>query len=351
MAPVDDVAANLSYHLKRSTLSTRRGHDTVIIEIVMLIICTMLVLNRFHVRFYTGQTAGKDDYVILTSLVTSETLLQGDCILVLANGIQVFCVAMNVVNIVAIHYGYGEPIKELSKHDADIAMKVSITLLYRRIFDTNKFRFKLVCDCVLGFVAAYAVASILVTLFECSPVARIWDRTLPGTCINFTAFWYANAAWNISTDITILLLPMPVIHTLRLPTKSKVGLTAVFTLGIFVCATSILRMTTLDFSSKSHDQSYGTLLSTMWTVIEANTGIICACLPMLRIPLSRLLPRLLPSYWREQFAARREHQWPSGNGLQMNSPAKSNKWAQTSSTGAWLKGNHTETVPEAGRAN
>jgi len=34
------------------------------------------------------------------------------------------------------------------------------------------------------------------------------------------------------------------------------------------------------------------MISTMWTIIEANTGIICACLPMLKVPLTLIFPRI-----------------------------------------------------------
>jgi hypothetical protein len=37
------------------------------------------------------------------------------------------------------------------------------------------------------------------------------------------------------------------------------------------------------------------LPATVWSVVEANTGIICACLPMLKQPLSILFPRLFKS--------------------------------------------------------
>ena len=53
-------------------------------------------------------------------------------------------------------------------------------------------------------------------------------------------------------------------------------------------------MTTLNTGSKAKDQMYGTLNSTIWTTIEANTAIICACLPMLKSPLAALFPRLFP---------------------------------------------------------
>lgn len=55
-----------------------------------------------------------------------------------------------------------------------------------------------------------------------------------------------------------------------------------------------MRMTTLDPSSKALDQTHGTLASTVWTTVETNTAVICACLPMLRTPLAMMFPRLFP---------------------------------------------------------
>lgn len=53
-------------------------------------------------------------------------------------------------------------------------------------------------------------------------------------------------------------------------------------------------MTTLDQGSKAHDQTYGTYKSTIWTTVECNTGIVCACLPMMKAPLTWLFPKLFP---------------------------------------------------------
>lgn len=184
--------------------------------------------------------------------------------------------------------------------------KTSILLLYLRIFPKKSFR-KLVYG-MLVFVIGYAVASVVATIFQCTPVARTFDHTIPGTCINLTAFWYSNAAANILGDFIILALPVPEVISLHLPLRQRLGLIAVFLLGgllVFpfyrsfclliadsVCVTSILRMTTLDSGSKTKDQTFGTFISTVWTTIEANTGIICACLPMLKNPLAKIFPRL-----------------------------------------------------------
>ena len=59
-----------------------------------------------------------------------------------------------------------------------------------------------------------------------------------------------------------------------------------------VCIASIFRMTTLKTSSQTSDRSRGTLYATIWTVVEANVGIVCACLPTLRAPLQKYLPKI-----------------------------------------------------------
>lgn len=53
-------------------------------------------------------------------------------------------------------------------------------------------------------------------------------------------------------------------------------------------------MVALKLGSKALDINHGTLPSTIWTIVEANTGIICACLPMLKTPLAKLFPSLFP---------------------------------------------------------
>ncbi|KAL8768942.1 MAG: hypothetical protein Q9209_004997 [Squamulea sp. 1 TL-2023] len=52
-------------------------------------------------------------------------------------------------------------------------------------------------------------------------------------------------------------------------------------------------MTTLSTSSKTADPTYDTMLSTLWSNVEANAGIICACLPTLKKPLSSFYRRWL----------------------------------------------------------
>ena len=57
--------------------------------------------------------------------------------------------------------------------------------------------------------------------------------------------------------------------------------------------TSILRVTSVsNYLKNKEDITYNFIERGIWTLVEANLGIITACLPVLRQPLGRLFPRI-----------------------------------------------------------
>lgn len=107
--------------------------------------------------------------------------------------------------------------------------KASILLLYLR-FIREPIYIRL-NHAIMGYVVVYAVCSISVTAFQCVPVPRTWDKSVAGGCISLEAFWYAGAAINVSSDLMILLLPMPTIFKMNCPRREKIGLALVFAVG------------------------------------------------------------------------------------------------------------------------
>lgn len=139
----------------------------------------------------------------------------------------------------------------------------------------------------------YATASVTATIFQCTPIPRAFNKAIPGTCMDNQKFWWANAGFSVATDLLILFIPMPLIYQLQISRIQKMALVVVFALGGFVVITSCLRMTTINIAATSPDTTYD-IASTMWTVIEMNVSIVCACLPMVRPLLVKVFPRLMP---------------------------------------------------------
>ncbi|KAI0015026.1 hypothetical protein F4780DRAFT_784544 [Xylariomycetidae sp. FL0641] len=265
---------------------------------VFLFISPIVVATRIWSRKRTGGRLGPDDYTILLSLV--------------------FALASGITMLYGCHNGYGQHKADLTAHQRYEAFKAfylvqvtyktsinltkaSILLLYLRIFSGVAW-FRRGCRFVLASVAMYCVASVLATVFQCRPVAAAFDKSLePSDCIDNARFWLANAGFSIATDVVILLMPMPLVYALQIPRVQKVALMMVFALGVFVVITSCLRTTTLDIQAKTTDPLYD-VASTMWTIIELNVALVCACLPQIRPLLVKLFPKLMPTYYisREQ---------------------------------------------------
>lgn len=104
--------------------------------------------------------------------------------------------------------------------------KVSLILLYVRVWPF-KSSFRVVCWAALAFLLAAFVAFQIVVIIQCTPIsfqwARFTDPTTVGSCIDREAWMYSLASTAICVDLTVLLLPVPKLFTLDVPTSRKVG--------------------------------------------------------------------------------------------------------------------------------
>ena len=89
------------------------------------------------------------------------------------------------------------------------------------------------CYFGIAFCAACGLAFILVTIWQCTPLAAFWDKSIPGGhCFHSKAFWFSYSIINIATDVCILALPIRQILSLELATRDKLGLVGIFSVGI-----------------------------------------------------------------------------------------------------------------------
>lgn len=107
--------------------------------------------------------------------------------------------------------------------------KLSILWMYLSIF-TNNITRNITYGLVAILVATW-MAQTLSAIFQCWPVAYIWDKSIHGHCVNQNAlFQYWNVP-NISTDLVMLVVPMPTIWHMQMSRVQKVELMVTFALG------------------------------------------------------------------------------------------------------------------------
>ena len=111
------------------------------------------------------------------------------------------------------------------------SVKISLLMLYRRIFVTDGFR---KTSLVVGVLCIlWCFMAVIIDIFQCSPISAAFEP-LPMTasqCINVQNFYWGIAGANLTLDFIILSMPLYMVSGLQLPKRQKVYLGAIFLLG------------------------------------------------------------------------------------------------------------------------
>ncbi|KAH9224651.1 hypothetical protein DL95DRAFT_452399 [Leptodontidium sp. 2 PMI_412] len=173
-------------------------------------------------------------------------------------------------------------------------LKLSILLFYLRIFPAPPFR-RLLWATVI-FDILFGTVFILGGIFQCHPISYYWnqwDGLHKGKCLNINGLGWANAIISILLDVWMLGLAISQLIHLQLHWKKKVGVGMMFAVGTFVTVVSILRLQSLVQFANSMNPTWHNLPVTVWSIVEINVGVICACMPNLRVLLVRIFPKIL----------------------------------------------------------
>ncbi|KPM34772.1 hypothetical protein AK830_g11802 [Neonectria ditissima] len=161
------------------------------------------------------------------------------------------------------------------------SVKACLLIMYSRL--TTSLRQNYLVKIVSGYTAlSFVLMEILFFAAWYRPFQNYWK--VPSEDINCSAetnHMITNAVLNISTDLMIIALPMPVFLQSQLPIKRKVVLVAVFALGAF----SILAAALSKYYSLG--DPYGTEWI-YWYIREVSTAIITANLPFTWTLLQRM---------------------------------------------------------------
>ncbi|PLB50855.1 hypothetical protein P170DRAFT_446068 [Aspergillus steynii IBT 23096] len=254
------------------------GMTLWIVNSVFIALATMAVIARFYARKLRKLSLGVDDWAILFALLLDWALY----------GLFVGC----------RNYGLGRHRGIIS--DADVlrmlkllyyfqifyilappTVKLSLLFLYKRIFVSS--RFLIIVYIVGAIISIWAIIMVFLGIFNCKPISAFW--TGEGKCIPLREFAIGYAVVNIATDVAVWLMPIPNMWRLQLPLAQKVALTFIFALGIFDFIAAIIRLIASMLVLGNWDVTYDYARGFMWSIIEVSVGIICTCLPTMRIIL------------------------------------------------------------------
>ncbi|KAI9166345.1 Zinc-type alcohol dehydrogenase-like protein [Paramyrothecium foliicola] len=286
------VARNISLTSCGSPVRDRSGRlDTSLWASVVL--ASFFVALRFlcKIFFISTATIGLDDWLTLATLVFGVS----------AAWVHIFG---------SIPKGLGKDIWTLEAEDitnfgaffyhscwtyfqASALLKLAMIAFYMRIFTQANVQRLLKGSFI--FTTLYGVAFVITAIFQCRPIHYFWtgwDGLHEGTCANANAISWANAIGGIALDFWILGIPLWQLRYLQLHWKRKLAVAFMLIIGAAVTVVSILRLQSLVRFATSQNVTWDFYHIAIWSGLEVSIGIICTCLPITRLLLIKLFPRL-----------------------------------------------------------
>jgi len=248
---------------------------------VCLTITTLLFILRFYVRAFVKREWFWEDYMTCISWV----------------GFVAYCGLMTTV--MSRHGGVHE--WDLTKQEVHgvlfwfnitsieygieiMVTKLTILCIYRRVFVPHRWSvFDIVLRAFEAILIMFYFAITCVKIWECHPRARIWNKALPGTCVDVSKLLNTSGLFNFITDVLILLVPVKSVWNLKMTRKRKVQVVLIFTFGMIAPVFSMVGFVVREKISNNPDVTYGQPLVLLWGTAEVSTGFICVCLPPLTI--------------------------------------------------------------------
>ncbi|KAI0475216.1 hypothetical protein GGR56DRAFT_694796 [Xylariaceae sp. FL0804] len=248
-----------------------------------LVASTVALVCRFCARRMTKQWLGVDDYLALAAY------LFGGCwiaivLLWTARGLG--------LHLHEIAYPLDETLywsrlymflMELAYGFSLGFSKLAILAFYWRLFGLSNLRIPIIILIVLS--GLWLVIRSFISVFHCVPVEAFWDNTIQGAVceIKDSKFFTGTLIAHLALDLAIMSLPVLQIRQMKLRSSQKIGVSAMFLFGIFVCIATVIVITySSQLDMKSNDIPWNMAPIMAWANVEVNLAVVSACLPLVR---------------------------------------------------------------------
>lgn len=104
----------------------------------------------------------------------------------------------------------------------------------------ERTRLAVKCIAIYG-ICGFCVIEICYYAVLCRPFSQYWAvPTNNSQCATYATYSKIQMAFNISSDLMIILVPTSIIYRSMLPLKRKIALIGLFSLGVFTILAAIL---------------------------------------------------------------------------------------------------------------
>lgn len=76
------------------------------------------------------------------------------------------------------------------------------------------------------------VTVMLLAVARCQPIQKLWHPEIMGTCLDLRIVYGYMTLPNIANDVALLVLPLPIVWSLKLGPQQKLAVMSVFLVGV-----------------------------------------------------------------------------------------------------------------------
>jgi hypothetical protein len=105
--------------------------------------------------------------------------------------------------------------------------KLSLVALYGRTLAIEQKQ-RMFLWGVAAWVTLWMIGTYLDVFLECRPISSIWTKTCAPSFLTSVL----TGVFNVLSDLAILIFPQPILWKLNMPPNQKIGLAALFLVGL-----------------------------------------------------------------------------------------------------------------------
>jgi hypothetical protein len=148
--------------------------------------------------------------------------------------------------------------------------KISLLWIMTRVFSPYR-KAVLFIYVFLVIMLLYYIPAVIVKIRICNPIAKFWDDSTHGTCLDQSAIILADAVVSVVSDMIILILPLPLTLTLQMSMRKKLRVMGILGAGGLACASSIVRLILILKTGQSKDGTYSFMRINMFGCVFVNS--------------------------------------------------------------------------------
>ncbi|KAK2877177.1 hypothetical protein FQN49_001371 [Arthroderma sp. PD_2] len=270
-----------------------RGPLIIILTAIFAPLTLIVVLIRVFTRLHISKSFGADDIFIVAAAIPAIA-----CGIITVKGSIEFGWSRHVYDVPFEHLILG--LKLTMAVECLFAIGCSLTKLSLLCFTrkitagTHSVVLSWLVITTMVIVALEMIIFCIVVIFTCRPISAYWTlSTKPQNCINETAHLLAGGILNTVTDLCVVILPIPTVMALKLPSRQRIVLGLLFGAGFAVCIAGSVRAYYVYKLNTSYDKTWAAYPVWISGTIEMYLGVIAASLASLKPFFTRYVPTIL----------------------------------------------------------